>query len=100
MLKKGVVLSLNDRKKFAAFIMLLMQIDKRINADAHKRRKAAALRKRMRDSQDNEGSLLYFITYTINLPSTALSLMRFIKYLIRDTAYDRHRGFTALLRYV
>jgi hypothetical protein len=93
------VLNINDRKKFSAFVALLVQIDKRINANGKtankaklKKTKDALLGQYIKGSQSRGPFLLFIIT---------LSCM-FDRFIINIKAYinDRYSSSSSFFRYV
>lgn len=92
------VLNINDRKKFSAFVALLVQIDRRINASGKETNKAKlrkakdALLGQYKKGSQFRGPFILFI----NELSCILDLL----ILSLGNAYDRYRSSTSFFRYV
>lgn len=100
-LPASAVLNCDDRKKFAAFVGLLVQINKRINPEEYaaptrtrsKKTKKIDLGKSWREGSQSCGPLLFLITH-------ALSLLLHLKYLSSGKANDRYSSIIPQPRFL
>ncbi len=100
-LPESAVLNCDDRKKFAAFVGLLVQINKRINPEEYavtartrsKKTKKIDLGKLYNEGSQNCGPLLFLITH-------ALSLLLHLKYLNSGKANDRYSSIISQPRFI
>lgn len=72
----SAALNCDDRKKFAAFVSLLIQIDKRINADAYTHENKKITSKKMKKGSPPCGPLLFKLGQASLLWLTTLSLFQ------------------------
>ena len=97
----NAVLNCDDRKKFSAFVALLVQVNKRINPEEYtvakntrsKKTKKSDLNKSCGEGSQYRGPLLFLIMH-------ALSLWELFKYFSSGIADDRHRSFTSSPRFI
>jgi hypothetical protein len=95
----NAVLNCDDRKKFSAFVALLVQINKRINADEYADIRNCSKKAKRKGSQNGE-PLQFDLRQAFFLISYALSLMQHFKLHNLIPHYDRHRCITSLTRFV
>ncbi len=79
----------DDRKKFSAFVALLVQIDKCINADTHAETSKTRTKK-AKKARKPCGPLRLSSGQAFLLPITALSLWELFKICSIGKAYDRY----------
>lgn len=101
-LPASAVLNCDDRKKFSAFVALLVQVNKRINPDEYpatathrtrtKKTKKSDLSKYCGEDSQKCGSSF--------LLTTALSLWKLFKICSSGTADDRHHSITSYTRFI
>jgi hypothetical protein len=104
------VLNINDRKKFSAFVALLVQIDKRINANGKETNKAKL--KKAKDAlleQDRKGSQPSNFTKAMKdgrrepfllLLNTLSCILDQFTNNFKAYIYDRYSSSTSFFRYV
>lgn len=96
-LPASAILNCEDRKKFSAFVALIVAVNKRINPDEYIAPRRARSKKKIiecnlenlyKEGSQKSGPCLLLITH-------ALSLLQLFKNLSSGKAYDRYRSINS-----
>lgn len=101
-LPASAVLNCDDRKKFSAFVALLVQVNKRINPEEYtvakntrsKKTKKSDLSKSYKEGSQYRGPLLF-----LNMYALSFIIDRYRTFSMVNS-YDRYSGFTSLSRHI